>query len=277
MFYAAVTESGTFASVFLGEKMSRGIIKKEKESELDCDNKNEGNRDENNRNENNKKQRIIAGICIALVVVVLVLCCIFVGIPIIRLAKTPDKFRLWVTEKGVWGPVCFVAIVLFQIVVAFMPGEPFELVAGYAFGAFKGTVLCFLGEALGSVLVLLLVRKFGIRILEIFFSKEKIEGLKFLHTSNKKTMIFTILFLLPGTPKDLLCYFAGLTDIPLGLLMFICIVCRFPSIISSTLGGDALGTGNYIGAVIVFVITFAISLAGIFVYNRIQKRNNNGG
>lgn len=218
-----------------------------------------------------KKQRITAGICVGLVVIILALCCIFVGIPIIRLAKTPDKFRLWVSDKGAFGPLIFIAIVIFQIVVAFMPGEPFELVAGYAFGALNGTVLCFIGEALGSIIVLLLVRRYGIRLLEIFFSKEKIEGLKFLHTSNKRTMIFTILFLLPGTPKDLLCYFAGLTDIPMGLLMFICVLCRFPSIITSTLGGDALGTGNYIGAIIVFAITFAISLVGILIYNRLQK------
>lgn len=225
-----------------------------------------------------KKQKLIASVCIGAVILILVLLCIFVGIPLLRLARTPDKFRLWIADKGILGPVLYIALVLFQIVVAFMPGEPFELVAGYAFGALEGTLLCFAAEALGSIIVLLLVRKYGLYLLEIFFSKDKIESLGFLHTSDRKTLIFTILFLLPGTPKDLLCYFAGLTDIPMGLLVFICIICRFPSIISSTVGGDALGTGNYLGAIIIFAVTFGVSLAGILIYNKIKtKKTENGG
>ena len=222
--------------------------------------------------ESKKKKKLIAGILMAVAVIIIALVCIFVGIPLIKLAGKPQEFREWVDSKGIWGPIIYVALVVFQILIAFIPGEPLEIVAGYVFGTFKGTVLCILAASIGSVIVILLVRRFGKALLEIYFDKEKIENLKFLQSSQKKIIIFLILFIVPGTPKDLLCYYGGLTDIPLPLLIFICTVCRFPSIITSTIGGDALGTGEYGFAITVFAVTAVISALGIFIYNRFSKK-----
>ena len=78
--------------------------------------------------------------------------------------------------------------------------------------------------------------------------------------------------MLPGTPKDLLCYFAGLTNIRFPVWLLICSLGRLPSIVTSTIGGNALGTKNYWGAVLVFVITLAISAAGLLFYDRLCDR-----
>lgn len=222
--------------------------------------------------ESKKKKKLIAGILMAVAVIIIALVCIFVGIPLIKLAGKPQEFRDWVDSKGIWGPVLYVALVIFQILIAFIPGEPLEIVAGYVFGTFKGTVLCIAAASLGSIIVLFLVRKFGKALLEIYFDKEKIENLKFLQSSQKKIVVFMILFIVPGTPKDLLCYYGGLTDISMPLLIFICTVCRLPSIITSTIGGNALGTGEYGFAIIVFAVTAVISAIGIYIYNRLSKK-----
>ena len=218
------------------------------------------------------KKKIIVGILMIIAAIVIVLVCIFVGIPLVRLAGEPVKFREWVDSKGMWGPVLYIALVVFQILIAFIPGEPLEIAAGYVFGTFKGTLLCITAASIGSIIVILMVRKFGKAILELYFDKEKIESLKFLQSSDKKIVIFLILFIVPGTPKDLLCYYGGLTDISLPLLIFICTVCRFPSIITSTVGGDALGTGQYLFAVIVFAITAVVSLIGILIYKKFSQK-----
>ena len=60
------------------------------------------------------------------------------------------------------------------------------------------------------------VRRFGRELVEVFFPKEKIESLRFLQSSPKRDLLFWIVFVVPGTPKDLLCYFAGLTDLSWG-------------------------------------------------------------
>jgi uncharacterized membrane protein YdjX (TVP38/TMEM64 family) len=58
------------------------------------------------------------------------------------------------------------------------------------------------------------------------------------------------------------------------LLIFICTVCRLPSVITSTVGGDALGTGEYSFAIIVFAVTAVVSFLGILIYRKISKKND---
>ena len=141
----------------------------------------------------------------------------FVGRPMVHFARQPEQFRAWVDGHGAWGPLAYVAMVFLQVLVAIIPGEPLEIAGGYAFGAWAGTALCLLGAVLGSVTVFALVRRWGRGLVEVFFPADKLEKLQFLlHTSPKRTALFWLIFTVPGTPKDLLCYFAGLTDLSWG-------------------------------------------------------------
>ena len=197
-----------------------------------------------------------------------------IGRPMLSLASEPEKFRLWVSKSGIWGEVGYVGMLVFQIVFAVIPGEPFEIVAGYAFGAVKGTILCIIGTTLGSVVAFILVRTFGKRIVEVFFSLDKINELKFLKNSKKRDALSFFLFLMPGTPKDLLIYFLGLTKIDFVMFLMMVSVGRIPSIVTSTVGGNALGRQNYILAVITFLVTIVISIIGYVVYQKVSTVHN---
>ena len=219
-----------------------------------------------------KQQKGIKIAALIIAVIVIAGLTAAVTIPMLSFAKEPEIFRAWVDENIFLSSLAYVGMVVFQIVAAFIPGEPFEIVAGYAFGSVYGTILCFVAEAIGSIIVLLLVRKFGHKLIEVFFSKEKIDSLKFLHSSSAKILIFAIAFILPGTPKDLLCYVAGITDISLLVLILITSFGRIPSIVTSIIGGDAVGSGDYTFAVIIFGITLLVSGIGLVIYNRYRKR-----
>lgn len=218
-----------------------------------------------------KKILSIAGVAAFLVVSVLFI--IFAGKPIVQFASEPEKFREWVGEYGVLGMLAYIGMVFLQTFFAIIPGEPFELVAGYAFGAIPGMLLCIVGEVLGSVAVFAFVRVFGMKVVEVFFSKEKISELKFLKETEKRDIVFFLIFMLPGSPKDLLCYFAGLTNIRLSTWLIICSVGRIPSVITSTLGASALNERNYTFAIIVFAATLAISGAGLLIYKAVCKKH----
>ena len=221
-----------------------------------------------------QKQRRIVG---AAVLVLLALAAAWafwrVGKPILRLVADPAEFREWVQARGFAGMLAYAGMVIVQVLVALIPGEPLEIAAGYAFGALEGTLVCLAAATLGSLLVFVLVRRFGVKLVEVFFSREKLKSLRFLHHSRRRDYLFAIIFMLPGTPKDLLCYFAGLTDIKFGTWLLICSVGRIPSVVTSTIGGDALGTESYLFAVIVFALTLAISAAGVLIYRQIQRRH----
>lgn len=216
-------------------------------------------------------KRIISGIAIALFLIFCSVVGWFIGRPMISFVSEPEKFRLWVESHGIMGDVAFVGMVIFQVVIAFVPGEPLEIGAGYAFGAIEGAVLCMIGTAIGSVIVFMLVKKFGIKLLEVFFKIEKIKSLKFLQNTKRVNIIIFLIFFLPGTPKDLVTYFVGLTDIKPKYFLLLASIVRLPSIITSTLGGDALGVEKYSRAIIVFSVTVVISLLGLLCYNLIIK------
>ncbi len=201
-----------------------------------------------------------------------------IGKPIIEFANEPERFKNWVDTYGIWGRLTFVLMVFIQVVVALIPGEPLEMVAGYAFGGIEGTILCVTGITLGSLAVLLLVKKFGIRFVSLFFNKKEIKRLKFLEDTKKRNFLIFILFFLPGTPKDLLTYFVGLTDIKLSHYLIIVSLARLPSIVGSTFGAEAISFKNYKSAVIILAATVFFSLIGVLIYKNIKKiKNKNKG
>ena len=228
----------------------------------------------NHRELTPEQQKRCGTLVLALAVLILVLMSVLVGRPLLRFASEPEKFRAWVDSNGLWGQLAYMGMVFVQVIIALIPGEPFEIAGGYAFGALEGTVLCLIASTLGSLLVFALVRRFGMRLVQIFFSKEKLHTLRFLRATPRRDYLYLLIFMIPGTPKDLLCYFAGLTDIRFAAWLIICSLGRIPAIVTSTIGGSALSAQNYWFALAVFAGTFALSGLGLLVYNAICRRHN---
>lgn len=221
-----------------------------------------------------QQRKRLAWLAILAFCAVIVLICWQIGVPMLQLASEPELFRQRIQESRLNGQLIFIGMVVVQILAAIIPGEPLEIAGGYAFGAIEGTILCLIGGMVGSFLVICLVRHFGIRLVHVFYAPEKLQSIRFLKSSPKRTILFLLIFMIPGTPKDLLCYFVGLTDMKLPVLMVICTLGRLPAIVTSTIGGNALGTERYLFAGIMFVAAFLISMTGLLLYNKICKNQN---
>ena len=211
---------------------------------------------------------------LSLAAVAMLLVIVFVGIPLVRFISVPEQFREWVEQRGIWGKAAFVAMEVLKVLIVFIPGEPFEIAAGYAFGIWEGLLLCTIGISIGSIVVFLLVRRFGSSVVEVFFKPEKLERLRHLFTSRKNVAIFVFIYIIPGTPKDFLNYCAGLTKIRFTTWLLVCSIGRIPSIITSTIAGDALVKKNYMFSVIVFAATFLLGLVGLLIYNRVTAKKD---
>ena len=188
--------------------------------------------------------------------------------------KSPEGFKAFVEGYGWKGRFVALGIQVLQVIVSLIPGEVVEVGIGYTFGAVEGTLLCMAGVAIASSLVFLLVKRLGIRLVELFISREKINELRFINSEKKLKRLIFSLFFIPGTPKDLLTYFVGLTRIKLHEFLIISLIARIPSLVSSTIGGNLIQQESYWGAVILFVITGAVSLLGMLAYNRIVNFRN---
>lgn len=216
-----------------------------------------------------KQKKIFGAVTVGGLILFMGIITLLIGMPLIRFIEEPENFRNWIDGFGFWGNLVFIAITVFQVIFAIIPGEPLEIGAGYAFGIWEGTALCIIATTLGGIMVFLLVKKFGVRLVEIFFPVEKIRSLWFLRTAKRRNLITFLVFFIPGTPKDLLCYFVGLTDMKLGTWILISATARIPSIVTSTVSGNSLGEEDYLFAVIAFSITALISFGGILIYRKI--------
>ena len=197
-----------------------------------------------------KHKRIVSILVLIFFVVFMVVVFWFAGMPMIRFVEDPDQYRSWIEGKGILAQLSFVAMVFFQVIIAIIPGEPLEICAGYAFGTLEGTILCILGIALGSLVIFILVRTLGVKLVEVFFSVEKIRSMRFLRDNRKRNTLAFIIMIIPGTPKDLVSYFAGLTSMKLHEWLIISTIARIPSIVTSTLGGSALAEKDYTFAIL---------------------------
>ncbi len=220
--------------------------------------------------EGKKKWRSIFWFVLFIAAIVLV--SIFAGKPLLKIIEDPAQFRTWVEAKGAFAWVVFLAIQIVQVIIALIPGEPVELVAGYAFGIWLGTLLSMIGIVLGSALVFIFSRKYGLKLIEVFISKEKLYSYGFIKDSQKLYFILFLFFLIPGTPKDTLTYFAGLTPISLKTFLLLISIARIPSVLSSTLAGNALGMQEYKSAIIIYAITIGVSLLGVGIYRCILRK-----
>ena len=190
--------------------------------------------------------------------------------------QDPAFVREKIGEHYVLGAIAMVLISAVQVIIALIPGEFVEIAAGYCFGSWIGSLLCLAGLVLGSCTTILLVRYFGSRFVYAFYPKEKIDALPIINDPPKRNILTFILFVIPGTPKDLFTYAIGLTDMSIPLYIALTTAARFPSVILSTLSGGALGERDYSLAIIFIIVTAAVSGVGLLVYRSILKRRRRG-
>ena len=184
-----------------------------------------------------------------------------------------DVLKAWIDEHYALGILVMILLCAVQVVIALIPGELLEIAAGYAFGGFVGSLVCIVGLTLGSVVAIMLARKFGRRLVESLYPREKIDALPIISTPKKRNAMTFLLFLIPGTPKDLFTYVIGMTEMSIPLYIALTAFARLPSIVMSTIGGGALGDGKFGHAIVIFIIAGVISGCGYLTYLAIQSRH----
>lgn len=161
---------------------------------------------------------------------------------------------------------------MLQVILAFLPGEPIELASGYAFGFLEGTLLCLAASALARSLIYWTVRARGWRVVGLFFDRSHLERFRWLQDARRVELAMFVVFLIPGTPKDFLTYFAGLTRMRYPAVLLISTVGTIPSVVTSTAAASAFGSGDYGLAIAVVAVAAVLLAAGTVLYRRHMAR-----
>lgn len=184
------------------------------------------------------------------------------------------EFVSFVDSLGWFGPVFLLLVVMLQVFVAVIPGEPVEIIAGLMYGTIGGCLICLVGTTLATVIIYYAVRRLGKNKIGEILGREDNSKYAFLLKADKVTYIVFALFLIPGTPKDVLTYIVPFTKINPLVYFAIVFFARIPSVITSTMVGAGISGGNLLFSVIMLAATAVIGLGGIALNNYFISRKN---
>ena len=223
-----------------------------------------------------KKLKIFKVVLFIIAVIILTVITIYL-FPVMRNLSTKEgqiEFKNKVTDSGIYGLLLLFLIQVSQIFLFVLPGEPIEILAGMCYGWFFGTVFIMVSSAIIATLIFWLVRKIGKQFVYDFSDEEKIkkiENNKLFQNPKKIELVLFILFLVPGTPKDLLTYLSGLLPIKMRRFIFISTIARIPSIVTSTIAGANIADGNWRKGVILYILIVVIVAIALFIFNKFDK------
>lgn len=153
-----------------------------------------------------------------------------------------------------------VVIQMIQVVICFLPGQPVQFAASYMFGVAGGFALSIAGAVIGTVISFYLARFLGRDAMHFLFGEEKVRDYKQKLDSGRGLLLAFLIYLIPGIPKDLVSYVAGISDMRFRPFLIVATLGRSPGMLGSLLLGHFFGKQDYRAMIIIAVIVAVILL-----------------
>ncbi len=208
----------------------------------------------------------------------LLLLTIIIGVPayifffdheVIDRFSSIEDIEAFFNEYKTQSVLIYLGLQILQIIICVIPGQGLQFVAGYMYGFWLGYLYSLIGACIGSIITYYIARILGHDAMVLFFGEERVN--KNLETMNSKKAVILvfIIFLIPGVPKDLMNYIAGISEMKLKPFLVVSLIGRSPAMMGSLLVGRQVEVGNYTAAIIIAVIAVILFLLGIILRKKI--------
>ena len=162
------------------------------------------------------------------------------------------------------GIFVYLFLQILQILVPVIPGQAMQLAAGYMYILPVALLLTLLGIALGTVVSFTLSRVLGYDAMVLFFGQDRMDEYVVKLNSKRACLVIFLLYLMPGFPKDFICFAAGVSRIRLIPFLVLSVVGRIPALTLSLVIGRMTRAGSYTGAIVVCVVAVVLFLVCIW-------------
>ena len=226
------------------------------------------------RAEKENKSRVIISTVKILLLILLV-----VGIPIyiwffhgdwIRSFENIDDVVAFLEKYETQSIFVYLGLKIIQIVISIIPGQVFQMAAGYIYGFWPALLFAMTGAVAGTAISFMLAKVLGRDFLHIFFGEEKMSYYIERLNSKKMYAIVFFLYLIPGIPKDMVSYAAGVSEIKFKPFLIISALGRLPGMIGCLLMGYMIMEENYTGAIVIGFFAVAAFCVCIALRKKIQ-------
>jgi uncharacterized membrane protein YdjX (TVP38/TMEM64 family) len=187
---------------------------------------------------------------------------------LVRLYADKLFLKRTLREWGMLAPVIFIVMQALQVVVSPIPGEATGILGGYLFGQWLGLVYSTIGLTLGSVAAFGLGRWLGVHYVKNLVSTETWNRLGFIVEAEGAVLCF-ILYLIPGLPKDMVCYLFGISPMPMWVFALVSGLGRIPGTWVLSAQGAHTAAGDYQQVILLTAVAVAVALPLYYYRHRI--------
>jgi len=203
---------------------------------------------------------------------------ILVGLPLyvwffhqdlLRQFSDIDEVKIFFTQYQTASILVYIGLQMIQIIISLIPGQALQFAAGLLYGFWAGLLISLIGAIAGTVVTYYLSKFLGKDALHVLFGKRHID--EYLEKINSKRgfILVFLIYLIPGVPKDLCSYAAGLSNMKLKPFLILSTAGRTPGIMGSLLIGTQLGEGNYTFVIVIGIIAAVLFLLGIIYHAKL--------
>lgn len=182
-----------------------------------------------------------------------------------------DQIRLIISQyKGIEAAFVYLAAQIIQIIISVIPGQALQIAAGFMFGFLIALGLSIVGAVIGTIITYYLGKVLGRDAMHLIFGEEQINKYVEQMNSRRAAAIVFLIYLIPGIPKDVVSYAAGISSMRLRPFLLLSLTGRLPGMIASLLIGKQIFEGDYRAAIIVAVIASVAFILGVVFRKRLM-------
>jgi uncharacterized membrane protein YdjX (TVP38/TMEM64 family) len=187
---------------------------------------------------------------------------------LVRLYLDKEFLKHTLGEWDVLAPVIFMGLQALQVIIAPIPGELTGILGGYLFGEWVGLFYSTIGQTVGSVAAFGVGRWLGAHYVQRMVSPDVWRKLGFIIEAEGAIVCF-IIFLVPGLPKDMICYLFGLSPMPFWVFTLVSTLGRIPGTWILSAQGARTESGDYVQVILLTAVTVAVALPLYYYRNRL--------
>jgi uncharacterized membrane protein YdjX (TVP38/TMEM64 family) len=187
---------------------------------------------------------------------------------LVRLYSEKRFLKQTLRQWGILAPVIFIALQALQVIIAPIPGDVTGILGGYLFGEWLGFIYSTFGLTVGSVAAFGVGRWLGAHYVRTLVSQETWDKMGFIVEAEGAILCF-IIYLIPGLPKDMVCYLFGISPMPLWVFTLVSTLGRMPGTWVLSAQGAHTEAGDYLQVILLTSIVVAVALPLYYYRNRI--------
>ncbi|MDE7263628.1 MAG: VTT domain-containing protein [Anaeroplasmataceae bacterium] len=225
--------------------------------------------------ENKKRRYKILRIAIQITLILVLLGLAIYGCivlyPIFKRMQNDDIYLEQVVEGirsyGSFSWLVLIGMQIIQTVLAIIPAGPVVILTGMLYPPFLAVIICLVGQTLGALAVIGLVKLFGERFLALFIDPDQPKKFKLLEDGTRCGVLMFSYLLIPFLPKDPIAFIVPFTKVKVRHFVWINLIARLPMTIVSVLVGNSVVSGNYIVGIVIGSISFFLAML-CFIFNK---------